>query len=65
MKPALLTAVGQLASGNTNVNEGLSFLGVRLDLKQKGAYDGSMLKVMAQQRCKIDATRPECAEGKE
>ena len=35
-----------------------------IEYKHK-AYDGSMLRVMSQVRCKKDAARPECAEGKE
>ncbi len=41
------------------------FQGVRVSLKEKGAYDGMMLTVMKQLRCKADAARSECAENKE
>ena len=42
------------------------FQGVRVQLRdEKKAYDGAMLKVMKQLRCKADAARAECAETKE
>jgi len=41
------------------------FREVRIHLRDDGAYDGSMLKVMRQLRCKADAARAECAEQKE
>lgn len=42
------------------------FQDVRVALRdQHGAYDKSMLRVMRDQRCKIDAARSECAEQKE
>ena len=41
------------------------FLDVRVGLRDAGAYDGTMLKVMRQLRCKSDAARSECAENRE
>ncbi len=42
------------------------FQGVRVQLRDdKGAYSGSMLKVMKQLRCKKDSARSECAEDRE
>ena len=41
------------------------FQGVRVDLRDQGSYDGTMLKVMRQLRCKADSSRSECAENKE
>lgn len=41
------------------------FLDVRVGLRDKGSYDGMMLKVMRQLRCKEDAARAECAEQRE
>lgn len=41
------------------------FLDVRVGLRDKGSYDGMMLKVMRQLRCKVDAARAECAEQRE
>ncbi len=41
------------------------FQGVRVSLRDKGAYDPMMLTVMKQLRCKADAARSECAESKE
>lgn len=41
------------------------FLDVRVGLRDKGSYDGMMLKVMRQLRCKADATLAECAEQRE
>ncbi len=41
------------------------FQGVRVDLRDKGAYDGSMLRVMRQLRCSKDPSRAECVEKKE
>jgi hypothetical protein len=41
------------------------FLNTRIDLKNKGAYDASMLSVMKKLRCASDAGRAECAENRE
>lgn len=42
------------------------FQSVRLELRdEKRAYDGNMLRVMRQLRCKKDPARAECAENKE
>jgi hypothetical protein len=41
------------------------FQDVRVQLRDKGAYDTNMLKVMKQLRCKKDPSRSECAEQKE
>jgi hypothetical protein len=41
------------------------FQGVRIKLKGEGAYDGAMLSVLRQLRCKKDSGRAECAEQKE
>ena len=51
--------------GNTLAAWDDLFLGVRVDLRDKGAYDGAMLRVMKQLRCSADGARPECAENKE
>ncbi|MEZ4317927.1 MAG: putative solute-binding protein [Myxococcota bacterium] len=41
------------------------FREVRIKLRDEGSYDGQMLKVMRQLRCKADSARAECAENKE
>ena len=41
------------------------FQSSRLTLREKGAYHKKMLNVMFRLRCKQDASRSECAEGKE
>jgi hypothetical protein len=41
------------------------FQNSRISLREKGAYDATMLNVMFKLRCKQDGTRSECAEGKE
>jgi hypothetical protein len=41
------------------------FADVRVKLRDEGSYDGMMLKVMKQQRCKVDAARAECADTRE
>ncbi|MCB9694986.1 MAG: hypothetical protein H6736_24545 [Alphaproteobacteria bacterium] len=41
------------------------FLDVRVKLRDEGAYDPTMLKVMRSIRCKMDAARAECAENRE
>jgi hypothetical protein len=41
------------------------FQQVRVQLRDKGAYDGRMLKVMRQLRCSKTPGRAECAEAKE
>lgn len=41
------------------------FLDVRVKLRDQGAYDGMMLKVMRQLRCQADGSRAECAEQRE
>ncbi|MCB9674947.1 MAG: hypothetical protein H6737_07515 [Alphaproteobacteria bacterium] len=41
------------------------FREVRIRLRDDGSYDGQMLKVMRQLRCKSDGARAECAENKE
>ena len=38
----------------------------RIELRDThGAYNGKMLKVMKDKRCKVNPTRSECAENKE
>lgn len=41
------------------------FLDVRVRLRDEGAYDGMMLKVMRKIRCDTDPARAECAENRE
>lgn len=41
------------------------FADVRVNLRDAGAYDGMMLKVMKSQRCKADSGRAECADTRE
>jgi hypothetical protein len=41
------------------------FREVRVGLRDKGSYDGQMLKVMKQLRCKADSSRAECADSLE
>jgi hypothetical protein len=41
------------------------FQGVRVSLKDSGAYDGAMLSVMKKVRCAEDGSRAECAESRE
>ncbi len=38
------------------------FREVRIGLRDQGSYDGQMLKVMRQLRCKADSSRAECAD---
>lgn len=41
------------------------FLDVRVGLRDSGAYDGTMLRVMRGIRCKAEPARAECAEARE
>ncbi len=41
------------------------FQTVRIALREEGAYDGDMLRVLRQLRCQADPARAECAEQKE
>ena len=41
------------------------FLDVRVELRNKGLYNGRMLKLLRKIRCKKDAARAECAEKRE
>jgi hypothetical protein len=41
------------------------FQSVRIQLRDQGAYDGRLLKVMRQVRCAKNPSRAECAESKE
>lgn len=50
----------QAASQNESV-----FRQVRMDLRDKGVFDGTMLTLLRRIRCKTDAARAECAEKKE